>query len=490
MAIAIRGPVFSIFNFPFSISPPLPGQKNFRNKAIPMSRQRPIFLWSAIPILTLAVAAGVLSFLPNRKPEPEPILFTVQKSDYAYHLTVEGDLASSVNTEIKCEVSSIENWRPKISEIAPDGSLVKKGEVILRIDTSKIEEKLLLQEIHLLEHLAEQREYEMKIKSLEKEREAYRSGDLEIAKMDKASAIYKARTAMKEKERILSDSLALYDQGCISDAQLTADLVALQNANNTLELEILRSDVLEQFVSQLKMLKFDTQFYTEKVRLSSNEKIIIRVQESIDKYRENIEKSVVVAPQDGMVVHVVPWNWNWENQYLKVGDELYQEQVVLKLPNPEMMEVAVQIEESDVSKVPVGTKARITFDAIKGATAFGALESIRPFADSDEWLRPGKRYSAVVSLDREQIAPFARQIRPGLTALVDFLIDERKDTLKVPSHAVVEQERAPCCLVWERGEATPKKVTVETDNGSFAVISDGLQPGDRVVCGAKAYLDR
>ena len=455
-----------------------------------MSRRRKIILWSFLPVLTLGTITWTFRSLPTKSRTPEPILYTVEKSDYKRRLVVRGDLESSVNTEIKCEVSGIGNWQPKIGEIAPDGSSVKKGDVILRIDTSKIEDELVLQEIHLLEHLAERREYEMKIKALEKEREAYHLGDLEVEKLSKQSAIYKAQKNKKEKERILLDSLRLYDQGFISDAQLTADLVALQKAGNSLELEILRSDVLEQFVSQLKLLKIDTNLYSARVRLSSNERIILRVQERVDKYRESIEKSVITAPQDGMVVHVVPWNWGWENQYLKVGDELYQEQVVLKLPNSEKMEVAVQIDEKDVSAVEVGTKARITFEAIRGAVAAGYLDSIRPFADADDWLRPGKRYAAVVAFDEESVLPYAKEIRPGLTAEVEFLIDERKDALTIPTHAVVEREGEKSCLVWERGAAVPKKIEIAAENGNFAVVTAGLEPGERVVCGAKGYLER
>lgn len=455
---------------------------------MPRRKKYPLYL-----ILAAAALSVVLAIVVARSHQPvrEPILFTVERSDYRHRLTVTGDIESSVSVEIKCEVSQFKTWRPKIKSVVPDGSMVKEGDVLMTIDTSEMEERLILQEIQLLGHRANLRGYETKLTSLEFQRGAYLEGDLEIDRLEKKSSVYLAREKEKERRRVLDQTLHLFDLGYVTDRQLDADFVALKKANNELELEILKSDLLERFVSKLKLLGIDMQIYSTRVRISSMNKTIAHRMDRIKFFQENIDKSVIRAPRDGMAIHVVPANSGWENQYLQVGTELYKEQVVLKLPSAEKTQVAVTIEEKDLSEAAVGTKARITFDALEGIEAAGTLESVRPFAESEGWMRrEGKRYSATVAFDPESIRPFFRRLKPGLTATVELLIDERPDALQVPHHAVLEIDGKSNVLVWDGREAIPRSVEVAADDDRFTVILDGLAEGERVVCGAKPYWEK
>ena len=455
-----------------------------------MWRKRFVF---RIVLLAVILTAAMTLWLKARSVSPQgaPILYTVARSDYSHHLTVSGDVESSVSVEIKAEVAPFHNWRPKIEWVIPDGSFVRAGDILMRIDASELEERLILHEIQLLGHEANLRGYETELASLEYQRRAYVNGDLEIDRLEKKSNLYQAREKEKEQRRNLDQTLRLFDLGYVSDRQLEAELVALKKANNALELEILKSDLLERFVSKLKLLDIDMKIYAARVKLSSMNKTIAHRNERITFFKENIEKSVIRAPRDGMAVHVVPSNRGWENQYLTVGTELYKDQVVLKLPSAEKTQVAVSIEEENLTESKVGTRARITFDALEGVSADGFLESVRPFAENEEWMhRPGRRFSAVVAFDPESVRPLARRLKPGLTASVELLIDERKNAIQVPEHAVLKIEGQPHVLVWKNAEAIPRPIKTLAENDRFAVIADGLTEGEQVVCGAESFWDK
>jgi len=398
-----------------------------------------VFALAAAPVIF--IAAVVLGLSVSERKEPEPILYTVKREDFLHQLEVPGELCSSVNVEIKCEVSQLHTWRPKIKSVVPDGTMVHEGDVLMTIDDSELEERLVMQQIQLLGLEAKRRGAEMEIAAQEFQLESYQDGELALERLEKESSLYQAQEKEKQQRETLDRSLRLFDLGYITQSQLDAELTAYKKANNALELEILKSDLLERYVSKLKILTIEMQLYSSKVELATTDQSIATRQDRIKFFQENIDNSTIRAPRDGMVIHVVESDRGWDKQYLQVGTELYKGQVVFKLPNIDMMETEVTIEEEYLSEAKPGTEAEIRLDAVDGSLFRGTLDSVRPFAKNEGWAhRVGKRYLGTVSFDKESIVPWHDQIKPGLSAQVRLFVKNLPNVIQVPVHAVLTDE--------------------------------------------------
>jgi HlyD family secretion protein len=72
----------------------------------------------------------------------------------------------------------------------------------------------------------------------------------------------------------------------------------------------------------------------------------------------------------------------------------------------------------------------------------------------------------------------APQPKPGTSADVEIILDERDGVLRVPTNAVIENKQV---LVIEDGKAVTKPVTIGLKNWDWSEIKDGLKENDRVI---------
>lgn len=122
----------------------------------------------------------------------------------------QGELESQSTVKGKCECDSYEN---KIIFLVPEGKIVKKDEVVCKLDSSKIKEEITERESRVNESKTEVEKAEQELKVQEDEnstairtaeqtfefgkldRNKYMEGDYPVSKADFEGQISEARTA-------------------------------------------------------------------------------------------------------------------------------------------------------------------------------------------------------------------------------------------------------------------------------------------------------
>lgn len=155
-------------------------------------------------------------------------------------------------------------------------------------------------------------------------------------------------------------------------------------------------------------------------------------------------------------------------------------QGVLRMAWDGEREVAIAVPESRYGELKVGDEAVVTlWSTAAGKTYRGRLRELAPSAD------PGNRtYAARVSIPDADAAAAL-----GMTAWVEFQ-GAGKTGLRVPIAALIQQGEAATVWVIQADNTVvsrPVKVAALTDAG--AEITEGLQPGERIVA-AGAHLLR
>ena len=190
-----------------------------------------------------------------------------------------------------------------------------------------------------------------------------------------------------------------------------------------------------------------------------------KAQIAVDTAKTDLENVSLVAPIDG-VVSVVNY---------KKGDFAVGESTAITIVNTDRLQIKVSVAEVDLPKVKLGNTAQVTLDALSGKTYEAKVIAISPVGTVTAGV---VNYSVTLEVTKPDSS-----IRPGMTANLNIVVEQRENTLLVPVRAVQTQGTRKIVKVQKDQTVIPQVVTVGLSNDTFAEITDGLQEGDVVLIG-------
>lgn len=155
---------------------------------------------------------------------------------------------------------------------------------------------------------------------------------------------------------------------------------------------------------------------------------------------------------------------------------------LVQIADLSQMTVKVQVNEVDISRIAVGQAARVTFSALPGTMLDAQVTRISTTATADPYGGSG----GVVTYDVELLIPEpAPELKPGMTASVEILMQSVPDALTVPVSALMTDDGVSY-YVYVMGdpetEAVERRdVTVPAQSDTTAVIEGDVSEGDLVV---------
>lgn len=184
------------------------------------------------------------------------------------------------------------------------------------------------------------------------------------------------------------------------------------------------------------------------------------------------EKNLVIAPVSGKVLEVDVKR----GDVVKLGDSL------LTIGNPQQQIVELQVSTLNATKVKLGQIARVSQIGPNSQVYTGKVKTLSLIASrnnnsgsSNNSSQP--TVSATVKLDSP-----TQKLIPGAQVSVDIVLVQQKDTVVLPTNAIVQNQGPP--FVWVKsdpGVAEKKPVTLGLEGLTNVEILSGLKPGDRVI---------
>ncbi len=213
-----------------------------------------------------------------------------------------------------------------------------------------------------------------------------------------------------------------------------------------------------------------------RAQIGVDEATIAQRQAQLATAEVNLGYTNIVSPVDGTVV----------SRNVTVGQTVaasFQTPTLFLIATDlTKMQVDTNVSESDIGGIKENNPANFTVDAFPKRTFAGTVSQVR---QSPQTLQNVVTYDVVVSVDNSDLA-----LKPGMTAATRIVIDQRSDTLRVPSQALryswsgSRDKLVDRPQVWVLRDSKPTAVSVTTglDDDTFAEIVKGeLQPGDRVI---------
>jgi HlyD family secretion protein len=188
---------------------------------------------------------------------------------------------------------------------------------------------------------------------------------------------------------------------------------------------------------------------------------------NVDQAKYNLSQATLTSPIDGVVSAL-----NY-----KVGDIIIQssgstDTTVATIINTNTLFIEANVEESDISKLKVGDKADVTFDAIDGLSLEGTVSYISLTSSTNS--SGIVTYLVRVIINNTATSP----VREGMTATIDFVTSEALGVLTVPVSAVRNVNNNPSV---ELSDGTYATVVTGFTDGKYVEIKSGLTEGQNIV---------
>lgn len=428
---------------------------------------------------------GVLA--PARRGDLETAV--VRRGELALILNEEGNLESASNIDIKCEMvgGSVILW------IVDDGTQVHRGEKLVELDASDLEERLNQQRIAYEKARAAMVESEKDFAAAQTAVQEYLDGTFVQERLAAENQITIANENLRSSQNALDHSERMFRKGYISALDLASQRFSVERAKLELDSAQTAKDVLVRFTKEKMLQELTSRRDAAEAQVAAQEASFALEESRLKRLEEQLPKAVITAPAEGMVVYANERDRRGMQQQpqIEIGASVRERQTILRLPDLRRMQARIVVHESRVEPLGralaqaqlAGRELPVRIE-VQGQFLRGRLVSIANQPIPPDW-RTGfvKQYPCIVSIED---AP--QGLRPGMTARCELLVDRKPNVLMMPVLAVLEQEgKVVCWTVTARG-IERRQLLLGLSNGQMVEVVDGVTEGETVVLNPRATI--
>ncbi|WP_209329036.1 efflux RND transporter periplasmic adaptor subunit [Lunatimonas salinarum] len=388
-----------------------------------------VALGSVIVITILYFSLG-----SNRVGNGNELTATVQMGKFKVEITTTGELEALRSVQVfgpndarRFRIGSF-----TIDKMVDEGTVVKQGDFICSIDKTELFGRLEDKRLELDQTKAQYEQIQL---------------DTSLNLRQERDNILNMEYIVQEQELILEQS------------QYEPPAIIKQNQYNMEKAKRELSQARERY--RIKTLQ-------ERARMVEIGAKLREVQTEVDQMIEVLDKFVVKAPQDGMVIYVT-------NRGTKVreGSQISSwNPVVATLPDLTTMQSITYVNEVDIRRVRIGQEVEIGLDAFPDKRFTGKVTKVanvgqqRPNSDA-------KVFEVIIRINESDDL-----LRPSMTTSNAIIADQLEDVLYVPLEAINVENDSINFVYLKSG--VKQEVMMGLTNANDVVIEKGLNQGDKV----------
>ncbi|HLP83519.1 MAG TPA: HlyD family efflux transporter periplasmic adaptor subunit [Phycisphaerales bacterium] len=473
---------------------------------------------SAAVLLALAGGAGILA--AAAKPPAAPTkaqtsdVTNVRKQAFDITTTANGDLQAKNQIELR---STLER-DATIQSIIPEGTRVKKGDMVVKLNGDSIQTQIDEQtprlasaraavvaaenqyQIQLNDNASALRKAELQLELAQLALKQWEDGDVVKRRQELSLEISRSELDLERLAEKLRRSEDLLREGFIAKDERDRDEVAYIEAISKYKNAALAAEVYENFeftkerkqklsdveearaeVDRVK-LNNDSQLASKDAdRLSQREQLTL-LETQVRKYNDQLAATTIVAPQDGLVVYATSLEgggrWGNEQGAWQIGQQVYPNQLIVVLPDTSEMIAAVRVHEAIAGRVRPGQLVNLKIDAAGGRTFEGVVDSIGVMAETGGWRDPNLReYTVRVALKDQDDA----ELKPSMRVEARILLSKVDETLTVPVQSLFSEGAVQFVYLPEGNKFIKRPVRIGRRSETLAEVAAGLQEGQAVL---------
>ncbi len=198
-------------------------------------------------------------------------------------------------------------------------------------------------------------------------------------------------------------------------------------------------------------------------QVASAQASLDQAEASVQSAETTLQDTVITAPFAGQIAQL---------DYTQKGVQVGPSDTIAVLTTPQQI-TTISLNEVDVSKVAVGDKVTMTFDAVPNLTVTGTVGEVDNIGTTTQGV---VNYNVQVVFD----VP-STQVKSGMSVDASIITSVAADAIVVPNSAIKTSGTGSYVQVLTNG--TPQNVTVQTGIASATLtqITSGLTVGQNVV---------
>jgi HlyD family secretion protein len=430
----------------------------------PFRRFRWLIILGILALIALGIGIAKKKGLILKEPPTEVLVSTVSLANIVETVTATGKIQPEVEVKISPDVSG-----EIIALYVEEGQAVKQGQLLLKIRPDNYQ-----------------------------------------------SYLERAQAAVNGSKAQLEQSKAAVAQ---TEARLEKAMIDFNRNKNLHDQKVISDADFDTFTSQLNIAKQDL----ESARASKEAARfnVLSSEANLKEAAENLRRTNIYAPMSGTISAL-----NVELGERVVGTSQMAGTEMLRIANLNQMEVRVNVNENDITRVQEGDSVLIDVDSYSanGKKFKGLVYEVASSSNSTASAAGvSSNVDAVTEFEvKIKVLPSSYQelvsegtkfpLKPGMTASVDIITDTRKQVVSIPLIAVTtrdpnaqieeksdkkegkkDDEEAPkttkksdlkeVVFLYDNGKAKLQVVQTGITDSENIEVKNGLKVGDRIISG-------
>ncbi len=332
---------------------------------------------------------------------------------------------------------------------AHEGQTVYAGELLATVDNPTLEQNAA----------SSQADYDQAEASIQTAKT-----NSQDARVTYEAGVQTAKSNLDEARRVYNADVALLANKAIPQNTLDVDKAKLDQAQVA----------YDQAVRQLRLgavTGFSAESSVDVAQATAKKMALVN-----EANQQQLGFTRITAPFDGVIQSVATQPSDPLTD-LRPGDPVTAGQALFTIAESRSYIVKAEVDEQDIINVHAGQPAIVSGEDFPGKNIDGRVAAISPIATkSTDTSSTAKQVLTTIALDASPA-----YLRDGMTVDVDILTADVKNSLLVPSDALVTQNGKSYVFLVRKGVAHKIPVTTGKSNDTQTTIESGLAPGEIIV---------
>ena len=359
----------------------------------------------------------------------------VSTAAFERRVVAEGNLEAVKATPVTAPLTA--QGQLKVAWLVPDGTPVKRGDVVVRFDPSEMERSLHDGE-------SDRTAAESRITGMRAD-----TGGV-IHNLERDAAL--AREELSGADRYKIDDPEVFSRQEIIRSEIDHTLATQRIATS----DAVRS--IRQDVAKVDLDLLDIERRKAGI--------------AIDRASKGLESLEIRAPYDGILIY----KRDWRGEITKVGDTVWPGQPVGEVPDLTTMEARVYVLEADAGGLAGGLAATVVIEAHPAIEYAAKIKKVDTLAKRRTGWIPVQYFGATLELETTDPAV----MKPGQRVRAVLALDKRPDAISIPRNAIFEKDGKKIVYKRAGGDFTPVAVTLGPAAVGRVVVELGLAVGDEI----------
>ena len=406
----------------------------------------------------------------------------VQRADLFPIRLASGRVESGKRTVIECQLENIAigvrgqrltaSGASVLLTVIPEGSEVKRGDVLAVLDSSDYEELLRLQQITLERARADKLQADLNADIARLAVREFKEGTLRETNQDFEGKIFLARSDLERAIDRLNWSRRMNQKGYIPAAVVTSDKFRMDQTAVALREQESAYEVFKKFTAPKTVRELEGAEQGARATLEYQGLRLARQIDRLNTLEKQVERCTIRAPHDGFVIYA---NNADRELFIEPGIPVRERQPLFFLPDLDDMEVVAMLHESIVDQVGSGMRATVYIEGLDGRRIEGHVTKIATMPLVN-WRSDVKYFEGIVRLENVPSG-----LRPGMSAEVKIALPRVENVLAVPSDAVRAENGHDFCFVAHEDGLERREVKLGQVTSDLSEVTEGLEEGEQVV---------